>query len=109
MIKIGNGKLSGMEYDGKGDGIKYLTACGIKNAHATLSEKKNGVGYSAKYNSEKIAGNQNEIGRNHTEGNRIGNVVKSTDYEICTIDLKVLEWNRDEWNEAEKEIQHTRL
>lgn len=37
------------------------------------------------------------------------NVVKSVDHEICTIDLKVLEWNRDEWNEAEKEIQHTRL
>lgn len=48
-----NGKLSG-----KGDGIKYLMACGIKNTYVMLSEKKNGVGYSAKYNSEKIAGNQ---------------------------------------------------
>lgn len=65
MIEIGNGKLSGMDYDGKGDGIKYLTARGIKNTYVMLSEKKNGVGYSAKYNSENIAGKQNEIGRNH--------------------------------------------
>lgn len=65
LIEVGNGKLSGMEYDGKGDGIKCLTARGIKNTYVMLSEKKNGVGYSAKYNSEKIAGNQNEIGRNH--------------------------------------------
>lgn len=34
--------------------------------------------------------------------------MKSVDYEICTIDLKVLEWKRDEWIEAEKEIQHVK-
>lgn len=30
-------------------------------------------------------------------------------YEICTVDLKVLEGNRNEWNEMYKEIQNTRL
>lgn len=40
LIKIGNGKLSGMDYDGKVDEIKYLTACGIKNAYVMLSEKE---------------------------------------------------------------------
>lgn len=36
--------------------------------------------------------------------NRICKVMKSMDYEICTIDLKVPGWNSNKWNETWNEI-----